>query len=129
MKNPGPLVFTMTAMVVILGSGISKGDDAHKLNKDNGPYMVLAYSFRGPDAEIQANTLLAVLNMDHKLPSYVHEKAADSFEVYVGNCKTTREALDLMRRVKKIQPRNLPTGKGRGLSRAIVLPNPLAEVK
>jgi hypothetical protein len=121
--------FAMMAIVVAVSSGVSRGDEIHRLNQDNGPFMVLAYSFRGPDAEVQANTLLAVLDVDHKLPAYVLEKAPETFEVYVGNCQTNREAFDLMKRVRKIQPQNLPRGKGKGLSRAIVSKNPLANPK
>lgn len=45
--------------------------EPYLLTKQNGPFMVLAYNFRGPDAPRQALALAMELRRDHKLPAYI----------------------------------------------------------
>ena len=41
------------------------------LTKENGPFMVLAYTFRGPDAPRQALALVLELREKYHLPAYI----------------------------------------------------------
>jgi hypothetical protein len=41
------------------------------LTRDNGPFMVMAKTFRGPDAERWAVALVLELRNDHNLPAYI----------------------------------------------------------
>ncbi len=45
--------------------------EPYLLSKENGPFMVLARIFRGPDAERMALALVKELRNDYKLPAYI----------------------------------------------------------
>lgn len=45
--------------------------EPYLLTKTNGPFMVLAHSFRGPDAPRQALALVLELRTTYKLPAYI----------------------------------------------------------
>jgi hypothetical protein len=45
--------------------------EPYMLTKENGPFMVLAYSFRGPDAPRQALALVLELREKYHLPAYI----------------------------------------------------------
>jgi hypothetical protein len=45
--------------------------EPYLLTKENGPFMVLARVFRGPDAEQMALALVKELRNDYKLPAYI----------------------------------------------------------
>ena len=45
--------------------------EPYMLTKQNGPFMVLAYSFRGPDAPRQALALVLELRGQYHLPAYI----------------------------------------------------------
>ncbi len=45
--------------------------EPYMLTKENGPFMVLAYSFRGPDAPRQALALVLELRNQYKLPAFI----------------------------------------------------------
>jgi hypothetical protein len=45
--------------------------EPYMLTKANGPFMVLAYTFRGPDAPRQALALVLELRNQYKLPAYI----------------------------------------------------------
>ena len=45
--------------------------EPYLLTKDNGPFMVLAYTFRGPDAPRQALALVLELRNKYRLPAYI----------------------------------------------------------
>ncbi len=45
--------------------------EPYLLTKENGPFMVLAYTFRGPDAPRQAQALVMELRNKFKLPAYI----------------------------------------------------------
>jgi hypothetical protein len=131
-----PLPISWLALTWLVLPSNCGAQDIPRLGKGDGPYMVLAYSLRGPDAEARAKTLATELKSDHSLPSFVYEdpkRPGDTFLVLVGNCKTAREAFDLKNRVKKIQPKSLSVDplnrRGRGLSRAVTTTNPLADIK
>ncbi len=138
--------------------------EPYMLTKENGPFMVLAYSFRGPDAPRQALALVLELRTKYKLPAYILLpkkfpgrsiirgvppqapqfamrddvglpeliRTLDEAAVMVGNEKTTKDAFDLMHKVKKLHPECIDgvpqkwhVRKGKGLSRAISTSNPL----
>ncbi len=117
--------------------------EPYLLNKENGPFMVMAKTFRGPDSEKMALALCKELRDDFGLPSYilrtgdlanlaggvrVHDEAA----VLVGNEKTLAATDTLLKQVKKLHPKCLQQMKplfswnGAGtLSRALRTTNPL----
>jgi hypothetical protein len=121
---------------ILVGFGSnSRGQDVPRLSKDDGPYLVLAYSFRGPDSEALAKILTMELRKEYDLPASLYQppggKSPD-YQVFVGDCKTTREAFDLKNRVKKLHSRmdaQTPWRKATSLSRASVADNPLFEPK
>ncbi len=45
--------------------------ESYLLQRNNGPFMVLAYTFRGPDAAKYAQALVMELRGKHRLPAYV----------------------------------------------------------
>jgi hypothetical protein len=45
--------------------------EPYMLTREHGPFMVLAYSFRGPDAPRQALALVLELRNKHNLPAYI----------------------------------------------------------
>jgi hypothetical protein len=45
--------------------------EPYLLTKENGPFMVLARVFRGPDAERMALALVKELRNEHRLPAYI----------------------------------------------------------
>lgn len=137
--------------------------EPYMLTKEHGPFMVLAYSFRGPDAPRQALALVLELRSKYKLPAYILLpkkfpgrsiirgvppqapqfamkddvglpeliRTLDEAAVMVGNEKTTKDAFDLMNKIKKIHPECIDgvpqmwhVRKGKGLSRAIATANP-----
>jgi hypothetical protein len=137
--------------------------EPYMLTKEQGPFMVLAYSFRGPDAPRQALALVLELRSKYKLPAYILLpkkfpgrsiirgvppqapqfamkddvglpeliRTLDEAAVMVGNEKTTKDAFDLMNKIKKIHPECIDgvpqmwhVRKGKGLSRAIATANP-----
>ncbi len=133
------------------------------MTKENGPFMVLAYTFRGPNAPRQALALVLELRGQYHLPAYlllpkkfpgrsnirgVQPQAPqfalkddvnlpellrvlDEAAVLVGDEKTTKDAFDLMHKIKKLhpvcidgQPQPFHWRKGQGLSRAMTTTNP-----
>ena len=128
---------TILACILLVFSASSRCDDLPELTKNDGPYMVLAYRFRGPDAEQSARALANELNKDHDLPSFVSSPPGKNgslqFDVLVGNCKTNKEAFYLCKKVKKIKAKCLNDDpkrtKGSGLSRAMTTTNPLAKIE
>ncbi len=123
-------------LAIFASCEISLGDDRLELTETDGPYMVLAYTFRGPEAETSARNLAKELRNDHDLPAYIvllpNNQGALNFGILVGDCKTTREAFYLMKRIKKIEPKSPlnTTGQWRpkGLSRAMTTTNPLVKL-
>ncbi len=59
-EQPGPVIPLPTAPL-----------EPFLLTKDNGPFMVLAYTFRGPDAPRQAQALVMELRSKFRLPAYI----------------------------------------------------------
>jgi hypothetical protein len=137
--------------------------EPYMLTRSNGPFMVLAYTFHGPDAPRQALALVLELRGQHRLPAYILLpkkfpgrslvrgvppqtpafaqrddvglpellRTMDEAAVLVGDEKTTKDAFDLMHKVKKLHPvciDGMPQPfhwrKGQGLSRATQTTNP-----
>jgi len=128
------LPMTMLGYALFSFSASSRGDDLPEMTKTDGPYMVLAYQFRGPESEMFARALAEELRKDHDLPSFAYRSPdkKESSSVLVGNCKTRHEAYELCRRVKKIKAKCLPDSAspttGSGLSRAVTTTNPLVKI-
>jgi len=45
--------------------------EPYMLTRENGPFMVMAYEFKGPEAPRQALALVLELRKQHKLPAYI----------------------------------------------------------
>jgi hypothetical protein len=125
---------TVGAAVLFSGSTVLHAEDVPSLQKENGPYMVLARVFRGVDAEKSAKALASELRQEHKLPAYLYQplpKGAKRYEemaVLVGDAKTLKECDSILKQVKAISPRcldDMPLSFGRNLSRAFRTTNPL----
>ncbi len=104
------------------------------LTKEAGPFMVLAHTFRGPEATQFALALVKELRDTEHLPAFIfhlkiqpshsnirdvpptaerhieggektrHPRYYDEAAVLVGNCKSTDESDKLLHRVKKMHP-------------------------
>jgi hypothetical protein len=96
--------------VFFSGSMDLRGDDVPSLQKENGPYMVLARVFRGPDAEKYAKALTSELRQEYKLPAYIYQrfpKGVGPFEeiaVLVGDAKTLKDSKAILKQVKAMNP-------------------------
>ena len=82
---------TLSGALVASASN-ARADDLPKLTEDNGPFMVLAYSFRGPEAELSARTLARELRKDHELPSFVLRGPDNAFDF--GSVRTRWQMQD-----------------------------------
>ncbi len=49
-------------------------DKAYTITEGNGPYMIMACSFSGEEAEKQAQELVLELRKRYKLPAYLYKK-------------------------------------------------------
>lgn len=137
--------------------------EPYLMTRENGPFMVLAYTFRGPNAPRQALALVLELRSQYHLPAYILLpkkfpgrsnirgvppmtapfvtrddvnlpellRTLDEAAVMVGDEKTTKDAFDLMHKIKKLhpvcidgQPSPYPWRKKQGLSRAMCTTNP-----
>ena len=56
----------------------------YSLSESNGPWMIMACSFSGPNAERQARDLVLELRQRYKLPAYQYEKKFDLGKDVVG---------------------------------------------
>jgi len=56
----------------------------YTLTKANGPWMIMAMSFSGDEAETQARKLVLELRRDHKLEAWMHEQVIDLEESVEG---------------------------------------------
>ena len=59
----------------------------YTLTTENGPWMIMATTFRGESAVADAHQLVLELRRDFKLPAYMHEKVFDFSESFVGRGK------------------------------------------
>ena len=72
------------------GSGDSASVDSDALQKtyqltdEQGPWMIMALSFRGPDAMKDAVQTTQELRKKHKLDTYIHQQSYDFSESFVG---------------------------------------------
>jgi hypothetical protein len=130
------LIAVAVGTAVLFSAGTrSLGDDIPFVQKENGPFMVLAKVFRGVDAEESAKALATELRREHKLPAYLLRVDArgvariDEVAVLVGDAKTPRECESILKQVRAISPRclaNRPVPWQRGLAFAVRTTNPLA---
>lgn len=56
----------------------------YQLTEEDGPWMILASSFAGEEAQHQADQLVLELRRRYKLPAYVHRRQYDFTEPVVG---------------------------------------------
>jgi hypothetical protein len=111
----------------------SRGDDIPFVQKENGPFMVVAKTFRGVDAEKYAKALATELRQEHKLPAYLLRgntsvAGIQQLAVLVGDAKTLQESESILKQVRAIRPRCLgdrPNAPQRGLAYAYRTTNPL----
>lgn len=108
------------------------------LRAGNGPFLVLARVFRGPEAEAFAERLATELRSEHALPAYLHQMPSrpsragsrgpgvGGVAVFVGDAPSIDEAERLMIRLKRIRPKSLGDmpGMEATLRRAVVTQNP-----
>jgi hypothetical protein len=111
----------------------SRGDDIPFVQKENGPFMVMAKTFRGVDAEKYAKALATELRQEHKLPAYLLRgntitAGVQQLTVLVGDAKTLQESESILKQVRAIRPRCLaawPNPLQRRLAYAYRATNPL----
>jgi hypothetical protein len=125
---------TVGAAVLFSGGTALHAEDVPSLQKENGPYMVLARVFRGVDAEKLAKALASELRQEHKLSAYIYQrfrKGKDPFDevaVLVGDAQTLKESESILKQVRAISPRCLADVSKlhrRDLARAYRTTNPL----
>jgi hypothetical protein len=56
----------------------------YQLSKNNGPWMIMAISLGGDDAEVKAQRVALELRRDHKLEAWVHEQEVDRGDTVIG---------------------------------------------
>ena len=56
----------------------------HYLTDEQGPWMIMALSFRGPTATKDATQTVAELRKKHKLTAYLHQETYDFSKSFVG---------------------------------------------
>lgn len=57
---------------------------SYTLTKSNGPWMIMAMSFSGEEAEAQARKLVLELRRDHKVEAWMHEQSVELDEQVYG---------------------------------------------
>jgi hypothetical protein len=123
----------VTVGIALLSSASTetRGDDTPFVQKENGPFMVVAKSFRGVDAEKHAKALATELKEEHKLPTYLLRPnlgGGEQVAVLVGDAKTLQESESILKQVKAISPRCLADMPGffqRRLTSAYRITNPM----
>jgi hypothetical protein len=122
------LAMMFVGAVLISGPAEGRADDLPPLAADQGPYMIVAHTFKGEKAEDRARTLAMELRADHGVAAYVYPfQKAKQFTVLVGEARSMEEARALQKRVKTIKPKCLAgIGEEMTLRRATVTINPLA---
>jgi hypothetical protein len=127
----GPI--TVAAAVAVSGSTESRANDVPSLQRENGPYMVIARTFRGPEAEMRAKALTSELRQENKLPAYLYRLpkgngGIEAFAVLVGDARTLKESESVLKQVRAISPRclaDMPNLRQQDLARAYRTTNPL----
>jgi hypothetical protein len=125
---------TVGVLGLLADNTSSRGEDVPFLKKENGPFMVLARTFRGPDAEKFAKALAKELRQEHRLPAYLFQAnprgagRVEAVAVLVGDAKTLKESETIFKQVKAISPRclaDMPDFPEPSLARAYRITNPL----
>lgn len=62
----------------------AKPDKSYELMKEHGPWMIMAMTYRGPNAKQEASRLVYELRKQHKLTAYTHLETYDYSEGFVG---------------------------------------------
>lgn len=62
----------------------AKQDANYPVGEEHGPWLILATTFRGPDANSDAQRLVYELRKDYKLNAYTHKKSYDYSQSFVG---------------------------------------------
>ena len=62
----------------------AKADASYPVDQEHGPWLILATTFRGPEAQRDAQHLVYELRKDYKLNAYTHEKSYDYSKSFVG---------------------------------------------
>jgi hypothetical protein len=113
-------------------------DNSYPINQTSGPWMIMAYTFRGDKAAVQAQQLVYELRSKYKLPAYTYERTFDftkpergigfnpdgspkmmryqqggvikEVAVLVGDYDTVDDggAQTVLKKIKKLQPTSIP---------------------
>lgn len=59
-------------------------DKAYRLSKEQGPWMIMAMTYRGPNAQKEAQQLVYELRKHHQLETYTHLETYDYSQAFVG---------------------------------------------
>lgn len=62
----------------------AKSGTDYPVGEEHGPWLILATTFRGPEAQQDAQKLVYELRKDYKLNAYTHEKSYDYSKSFVG---------------------------------------------
>lgn len=62
----------------------AKEGSLYPVGDEHGPWLILATTFRGPEAERDAKQLVYELRKDYKLNAYTHQKSYDYSKSFVG---------------------------------------------
>jgi len=62
----------------------AKQGEAYPIGEEQGPWLILATTFQGPDAQRDAQALVYELRKDYKLNAYTHQKTYDYSKGFVG---------------------------------------------
>jgi len=62
----------------------ANADTSYELTENNGPWMIMATTFQGPDALDDANKLVHELRSRFKLPAFLHRREFDYTEGVLG---------------------------------------------
>jgi hypothetical protein len=102
MKNPNQILALLTLVLWTYVSGQpvtaappwldwirwqqveAEADKSYALTQEHGPWMIMAISFRGPDAQKEATQLVFELRKRHKLEAYTHLENYDFSESFIG---------------------------------------------
>lgn len=131
------VLVAIAALVLAVADWRSRRSRPRALRSADGPYLILARTFRGPDAEQDALALASELRADHGLPAYLFRIGPPrsnrvrpwppGVAVLVGDARSLEEASRLLHRVKAIAPKALADQQGgpARLRRAFITQNPV----
>jgi hypothetical protein len=129
------LIAASSALLVWMGE--TKANDLATLTPETGPYMVLAGSSRGPEAEKTARELALELQKLQEFPVFLFREPnpkpgnPPGFAVFVGSFATTSAGFAARDRIKEIKPIRFESrlDQWRGVKRVSFTINPLIQDK